>query len=143
MELEAELEYSAQPALISGTATSGRRSTLSGAAPATVEGSHPGSSAEYIASEIKRHKTGLLVAFGVIVLALAVLGFGIQKYMSRLSAPSAPMKLTGLTSSGKAGFSAISPDGRYVARSEEHTSELQSHHDLVCRLLLEKKKKNY
>src|SRR5437773_5341262 len=28
-------------------------------------------------------------------------------------------------------------------RSEEHTSELQSHHDLVCRLLLEKKKKHH
>src|SRR5215211_9465630 len=28
-------------------------------------------------------------------------------------------------------------------RSEEHTSELQSHSDLVCRLLLEKKKKNH
>src|SRR5438034_6876528 len=28
-----------------------------------------------------------------------------------------------------------------VSRSEEHTSELQSHSDLVCRLLLEKKKK--
>src|SRR5207249_5346670 len=28
-----------------------------------------------------------------------------------------------------------------VARSEEHTSELQSRFDLVCRLLLEKKKK--
>src|SRR5947207_3603541 len=28
------------------------------------------------------------------------------------------------------------------ARSEEHTSELQSHSDLVCRLLLEKKKNN-
>src|SRR5437667_5665138 len=27
-----------------------------------------------------------------------------------------------------------------TTRSEEHTSELQSHHDLVCRLLLEKKK---
>src|SRR5260221_6132282 len=27
-------------------------------------------------------------------------------------------------------------------RSEEHTSELQSHSDLVCRLLLEKKKTN-
>src|SRR5437773_8154796 len=27
----------------------------------------------------------------------------------------------------------------YPPRSEEHTSELQSHHDLVCRLLLEKK----
>src|SRR2546421_8326511 len=30
----------------------------------------------------------------------------------------------------------------FVARSEEHTSELQSRSDLVCRLLLEKKKKN-
>src|SRR5207248_6106652 len=30
---------------------------------------------------------------------------------------------------------------RLVARSEEHTSELQSPYDLVCRLLLEKKKK--
>src|SRR5438034_8032622 len=29
------------------------------------------------------------------------------------------------------------------ARSEEHTSELQSHSDLVCRLLLEKKKNQY
>src|SRR5438034_8131336 len=28
-------------------------------------------------------------------------------------------------------------------RSEEHTSELQSHSDLVCRLLLEKKKNKY
>src|SRR5437773_6592960 len=51
---------------------------------------------------------------------------------------------------------AISPDGHVdnlgeikrsgsmiidSKRSEEHTSELQSHHDLVCRLLLEKKKK--
>src|SRR5476649_3094170 len=30
---------------------------------------------------------------------------------------------------------------RVARRSEEHTSELQSHSDLVCRLLLEKKKK--
>src|SRR5437667_2656863 len=32
-------------------------------------------------------------------------------------------------------------EGTLFPRSEEHTSELQSHHDLVCRLLLEKKKK--
>src|SRR5260221_3039111 len=31
--------------------------------------------------------------------------------------------------------------GQLLNRSEEHTSELQSHSDLVCRLLLEKKKK--
>src|SRR2546430_7677220 len=30
--------------------------------------------------------------------------------------------------------------GLYAARSEEHTSELQSQSNLVCRLLLEKKK---
>src|SRR5438034_3587545 len=30
--------------------------------------------------------------------------------------------------------------GSVLTRSEEHTSELQSHSDLVCRLLLEKKK---
>src|SRR5438034_3199617 len=30
-------------------------------------------------------------------------------------------------------------DGNRCGRSEEHTSELQSHSDLVCRLLLEKK----
>src|SRR5437868_14015265 len=35
-------------------------------------------------------------------------------------------------------FLPMSPE---VARSEEHTSELQSRFDLVCRLLLEKKKK--
>src|SRR5207248_8305843 len=32
-------------------------------------------------------------------------------------------------------------EGMVVLRSEEHTSELQSPYDLVCRLLLEKKKK--
>src|SRR5260370_31761177 len=34
------------------------------------------------------------------------------------------------------------PLGRLSVRSEEHTSELQSHLNLVCRLLLEKKKNN-
>src|SRR5690606_39474625 len=33
--------------------------------------------------------------------------------------------------------------GRGELRSEEHTSELQSRENLVCRLLLEKKKKRY
>src|SRR5260221_4266897 len=45
-----------------------------------------------------------------------------------------------------AGYRIILVSGRFegvrdmtVDRSEEHTSELQSHSDLVCRLLLEKK----
>ena len=46
------------------------------------------------------------------------------------------------------GTTSVSGDNLYLStegslslkRSEEHTSELQSHSDLVCRLLLEKKK---
>src|SRR5260221_9948412 len=46
----------------------------------------------------------------------------------------------------------VQPDGSLTGRldvergehrSEEHTSELQSHSDLVCRLLLEKKNKQH
>src|SRR5438105_5907533 len=40
-----------------------------------------------------------------------------------------------------AGLDLVSAAGIPEARSEEHTSELQSRVDLVCRLLLEKKKK--
>src|SRR5699024_12397274 len=35
------------------------------------------------------------------------------------------------------------PSTGYTGRSEEHTSELQSRFDLVCRLLLEKKKRKH
>src|SRR5260370_27010240 len=41
-----------------------------------------------------------------------------------------------LAAGGRQGFH------RHHPRSEEHTSELQSHLNLVCRLLLEKKKKS-
>src|SRR5437667_7107829 len=44
--------------------------------------------------------------------------------------------LRGLTGTGLAAPNGGAP----IRRSEEHTSELQSHHELVCRLLLEKKK---
>src|SRR5438094_3538881 len=40
-----------------------------------------------------------------------------------------------------AGFRRRGPPRVRAGRSEEHTSELQSPYDLVCRLLLEKKKK--
>src|SRR5207248_8858352 len=40
-----------------------------------------------------------------------------------------------------ASFVGVTPSREISPRSEEHTSELQSPYDLVCRLLLEKKKK--
>src|SRR2546430_3440868 len=43
--------------------------------------------------------------------------------------------------SPKATLMALITDGILTRRSEEHTSELQSQSNLVCRLLLEKKKK--
>src|SRR5438034_4136139 len=55
-----------------------------------------------------------------------------------------PFDVAGLTDPSRGPwYPALDPDHkiRMGERSEEHTSELQSHSDLVCRLLLEKKKK--
>src|SRR5207249_9999747 len=75
------------------------------------------------------------------LLALAVLGVGFVLAARRVHSPAA-------TSGG--GFFAMlrgaaralrrPEDGEEPPRSEEHTSELQSRFDLVCRLPLEKKK---
>src|SRR5438067_3551449 len=54
-------------------------------------------------------------------------------FRSALAKDPRPLRHPGLRS-------ALAPDPD--RRSEEHTSELQSRFDLVCRLLLEKKKKN-
>src|SRR6266571_6709155 len=50
-----------------------------------------------------------------------------------------PRSIRGFAGSRDAQRAGRPPPAR--ARSEEHTSELQSHVNLVCRLLLEKKKK--
>src|SRR3712207_8924556 len=55
------------------------------------------------------------------------------------SAATGPSARSAAAAPGPSGWRATS--GR-VSRSEEHTSELQSRQYLVCRLLLEKKKKN-
>src|SRR5438034_2554807 len=73
----------------------------------------------------------LLVALTVCGALIGVVGFG------TLTGSMLPFILR------KLGFdpaTASAPSLR--RRSEEHTSELQSHSDLVCRLLLEKKKHN-
>src|SRR5438034_11482673 len=57
-----------------------------------------------------------------------------------------PIYLLGAAAAGGAGLDEKRLEPRLAGReevaerSEEHTSELQSHSDLVCRLLLEKKK---
>src|SRR5256885_10845030 len=59
-----------------------------------------------------------------------LLRYTLQSVTSLVDAQGAYVALRGVT-----------PDTLRVARSEEHTSELQSPCNLVCRLLLEKKKK--
>src|SRR5260221_2799335 len=63
----------------------------------------------------------------------------------KMKSPSAAGFVEWLNSTGcEQGWQTAAPYGiglpHFSARSEEHTSELQSHSDLVCRLLLEKTK---
>src|SRR5438105_7078567 len=57
------------------------------------------------------------------------------------AAPPDPTPAPAPASAGKGGLTALMDSLKPSGRSEEHTSELQSRVDLVCRLLLEKKKK--
>src|SRR5258706_2047470 len=58
-----------------------------------------------------------------------------SSYPTALTPPSSPTREAGPA------FAAAAPSPGTARRSEEHTSELQSLTNLVCRLLLEKKKK--
>src|SRR5260370_6660143 len=64
----------------------------------------------------------------------------ISSRADRLTTPTCRSVAAGTVDDAVAGvlLDALTPE--QVARSEEHTSELQSHLNLVCRLLLEKKK---
>src|SRR5438874_6630910 len=61
--------------------------------------------------------------------------------ISAIARPSRPLPPPPFATSDPSTSSSTTPASRRV-RSEEHTSELQSRRDLVCRLLLEKKKYN-
>src|SRR5437773_7465006 len=72
---------------------------------------------------------------------------GVSRGTSSVLTPPAPVRACtaiSLASGALAtqSFKPLMTQALPARRSEEHTSELQSHHDLVCRLLLEKKKKS-
>lgn len=81
------------------------------------------SSAEYIVSEIKHHKTGVAVITGAILLAVIAIGVGLYRFAGRnQSEPAAAgktiassnLKIARLTGSGKVQNAAVSPDGKYI-----------------------------
>src|SRR5437667_3272289 len=68
-------------------------------------------------------------------------GVSRREFLERLAAGGAGLAVAGgLARPGAPAWAAKGSVTLADVRSEEHTSELQSHHDLVCRLLLEKKK---
>src|SRR5947207_3214939 len=71
---------------------------------------------------------------------LLVIGAGIALVAGAVPALAAGDTLVSIGS--PAGPFSQNKQNEPALRSEEHTSELQSHSDLVCRLLLEKKKKS-
>jgi hypothetical protein len=128
LEIGAELERSIMPEEGAGRASGplGREPALSGttaaAAAPTAEASaaHTLSSAEYLVGEIKRHKRGAVAALAALIIVVAGISLGWYKFASRSrpsvkpTAPLQTMKITRLTSNGKATDAAISPDGKYV-----------------------------
>src|SRR5947207_4547865 len=69
---------------------------------------------------------------------------GVMRHdLAAIESSEAGVKETPLLNLGEVGGTVTfdgKPPPKGLLRSEEHTSELQSHSDLVCRLLLEKKK---
>src|SRR5947207_10346822 len=79
--------------------------------------------------------------------ALPILPEKLANAWARVSPATYPFAgLRRRSNASRVGFAVTARFGANVdsrrGRSEEHTSELQSHSDLVCRLLLEKKKPN-
>jgi serine/threonine protein kinase/Tol biopolymer transport system component len=120
LRTNAELEQSVQPQ------PNGERQQTSGALAGVASGSQltagpevaevrTVSSAEYVASAIKRHKTATVVGLASLAVVVTALAFGLYKLFWRKSAPFQSIKIVKLTNTGHVGTAAISPDGKYVA----------------------------
>src|SRR5690242_20968694 len=82
---------------------------------------------------IRRPPRSTLFPYTTLFRSIILKGAGLEPYVEQLGALALFAVLT-------LGLASLRMSRR--ERSEEHTSELQSHVNLVCRLLLEKKKKN-
>ena len=125
---ESELTRDAVSALGTTSTVSGRQSgigaaDLSAASTAQVEERRSTSSAEYVISEIKHHKTGALIIGAVALITVAVVGIGLYRFVTsenQIKPPATVVispntKISRLTTSGRALQAAVSPDGKWVA----------------------------
>ncbi|HSL53812.1 MAG TPA: protein kinase, partial [Pyrinomonadaceae bacterium] len=88
---------------------------LSGPRP-TTERRAISNISESISVEIKRHKTGAVLALLVVLLIVGAGSFGVYKWLNRTEpvAHFADVRLTRLTNSGNVIDATISPDGKYI-----------------------------
>jgi serine/threonine protein kinase len=130
LDFESEMERSHAPAKRSSEAalkTSDERKTLIVATDTTQSAElnkQTVSSAEYIATEIKRHKTGAIIASVILLFVIPFLGYSLYRFIQISSkqpeqtanqiAPS-NLKIQRLTGNGKVSRAAISPDGKFLA----------------------------
>src|SRR6266404_4352788 len=122
LQEEAGLDRSVQPqstiaVASTGGALAGTASAVESATEtAQIEAARTTSSAEYLVTQIKRHKFGAALVFGLFAVAIAGAAFGLYRLTSpkktALSFQSATF--TRLTSTGKATGAAISPDGKWL-----------------------------
>src|SRR5690606_2861801 len=90
------------------------------------------------ANEASEHRTLIIFLFALFVVAT----LGITVWAGRQTKSASDFYAGGRQFSAFQNGLAVSGDYMSAARSEEHTSELQSRENLVCRLLLEKKNTN-
>jgi eukaryotic-like serine/threonine-protein kinase len=91
----------------------------------TTQSAYSTSSAEYIVSNIKRHKSYAFIGLALFAIAVIAGGYGLYRSLSRIKAPvvARTMNVTRFTANGRAVHAAISPDGRYVAYVEEEAGQ--------------------
>ena len=136
-EALAQLERSVSPemsARVGAVATSGAQAPAIPTAealnaPAAGETPRTTSSAEYITTGIKRHRTGAALVLAAFVLVIAGASFMLYKYLNREQALAPAFQnvtISRLTTSGIADDASISSDGKYVAFVERDTDGKES-----------------
>ena len=122
LDFESEAERSVAPDTNrSLTSTPPVTMTHGGSPTASIDSIRPTSSAEYLVSEIKRHKTGVILTAVGVPLVIAAALFVWFKFVGREKPATTPvMKISKLTSGGRVnnilidGSTSISADGKYV-----------------------------
>lgn len=90
--------------------------------PKAASDIHTASSAEYLTSSLKRHKTAAMV--GLLLIVFAGLAYAIYRFTFHAKSKIAhfqKMKITRVTTEGNVESATISPDGKYIAYSLEES----------------------